>query len=253
MKIAIVEDELLAVNYLKALLEQQTILNIEEIVVLRSRREAVQFFLSNSVDLIFMDIHLGDGKSLEIFEEVEIKTPVIFVTTFDEYAIKVFKHFTIDYILKPYDNDELLVALEKYKILQTNFSISSTLNSLVSIENSTNQEKLDKLLVSNGQKILVLKEDEIAYFFASGKHLFVRTRDDQTFIYDDTLKDIFEKLNTNIFFKINRKFIINRSSIQEILKHSSQKIEIKLKPSSEIKTEILLSKSQINDFMSWIS
>lgn len=253
MRIAIVEDELLAVNYLQNILQQQTIVAIDELVVLRSKSEAIQYFIHNHVDLIFMDIHLGDGKSLEIFEEVEIKSPIIFVTTFDEYAIKVFKHFTIDYILKPYEEEELHHALKKFQTIQETFNTSSVLHSLVSIENNIKADKLNKLLVTNGQKIIVLNDDEIAYFFASGKHLFVRTNDGRTYIYDDTLKEINHKLNSDCFFKVNRKYIIHRNCIQEIIKHSSQKVEITVNPTPEIKSEILISKPQIGEFIHWIS
>ncbi len=115
MKIAIVEDEHLASSYLKSILEQQDVLSIDAISVLKSVKEAVTFFSENKVDLAFMDIHLGDGKSLEIFEKADISCPVIFVTAYDSYAISVFKHFTIDYLLKPFEEEELLEALQKFK------------------------------------------------------------------------------------------------------------------------------------------
>lgn len=252
MKVAIVEDELLAANYLKQLLEQQNIINIDYIKVLRSKQEAVLFFSDNNVDLIFMDIQLGDGNSLEIFEKVEIKNPIVFVTAYDEYALKVFKHFTIDYILKPFENDEVLSALTKYKNISTSFDIASTLDSLVSIENQTKSKVLNKIMVSNGNKLIVLEEEEIAYFFASGKHLFITTIDNRTYIYNDNLKDIIDKLNSNVFFKINRKYIVSKESIKEVIKHSSQKIEIILNPLPEIKTEILISKMQISEWKKWM-
>ncbi|WP_313578500.1 LytTR family DNA-binding domain-containing protein [Chishuiella sp.] len=252
MKVAIVEDELLAANYLKQLLEQQNIINIDYIKVLRSKQEAVLFFSDNNVDLIFMDIQLGDGNSLEIFEKVEIKNPIVFVTAYDEYALKVFKHFTIDYILKPFENDEVLSALTKYKSISTSFDITSTLDSLVSIENQTKSKVLNKIMVSNGNKLIVLEEEEIAYFFASGKHLFITTIDNRTYIYNDNLKDIIDKLNSNVFFKINRKYIVSKEAIKEVIKHSSQKIEIILNPLPEIKTEILISKMQISEWKKWM-
>jgi len=93
MRVAIVEDELLALNYLKEILESQDVIGFSTITSLRSKKQAIEFFKENMVDLIFMDIHLGDGKSLGIFEEVELRTPVIFITAYDEYAIKVFRHF----------------------------------------------------------------------------------------------------------------------------------------------------------------
>lgn len=252
MKIAIVEDELLAVTYLKNLLEEQNIFEISSITILRSAKQAKEFFKENSVDLIFMDIHLGDGKSFEIFQEVEILTPIIFITAYDEYAMKVFKHFTIDYILKPFQVDELHVALQKFKTIRTNFDISSTLKSIAVLENSPS-DIMRRFLVTNGNKLRSVEEHEIAYFFASGKHLFMKTKDDQTYIYDDTIKNIINKLDETIFFKINRKFIVHIDSISEIIKHSSQKIEIHLYPKIETEHPIFISKPQINNWIYWMN
>lgn len=253
MKIAIVEDELLAATYLKQLLEQQNILEVTELKILRSKKEAIAHFSENTVDLIFMDIHLGDGKSLEIFEEIEVKTPIIFVTAYDEYALKVFKHFTIDYILKPFEDEDLYQALAKYETIRSNFDISSTLSTLATLENnSKTTTTLNRITVSNGHKLHLLDEKDIAYFFASGKHLFITTNEDKTYIYDDTVKDLIEKLDTSKFFKINRKYIISRESIVEVIKHTSQKIEVVLSPSPEIKTEILVSKMQLSEWRNWL-
>ncbi|WP_333661673.1 LytTR family DNA-binding domain-containing protein [Chishuiella changwenlii] len=252
MKIAIVEDELLAATYLKQLLEEQNIIEITELDILRSKKEAIAYFSANTVDLIFMDIHLGDGKSLEIFEEIELKTPIIFTTAYDEYALKVFKHFTIDYILKPFEDEDLYQALAKYETIRSNFDISLTLNTLATLENNSKTTTLHKIAVSNGHKLHLLNERDIAYFFASGKHLFITTNEDKTYIYDDTVKDLIEKLDTSKFFKINRKYIINRDAIVEVVKHSSQKIEVILSPSPEIKTEILVSKMQLSEWRNWL-
>ena len=252
MKIAIVEDELLAVTYLKNLLEEQSIVAISSITILRSTKQATEFFRENAVDLIFMDIHLGDGKSFEIFQEVEILTPIIFITAYDEYAMKVFKHFTIDYILKPFEVEELHIALQKFETIRTSFDISPTLQSIAVLENSPS-EIMHRFLVTNGNKLRSVEEQEIAYFFASGKHLFIKTKDDQTYIYDDTIKDIINKLDETIFFKINRKFIVHIDAITEIIKHSSQKIEIHLQPKSETEQAIFISKKQINSWMDWMN
>lgn len=252
MKIVIVEDELLAVTYLKNLLEEQAIIDISSITVLRSTKQATEFFRENSVDLIFMDIHLGDGKSFEIFQEVEILTPIIFTTAYDEYAMKVFKHFTIDYILKPFEINELHLALHKFKTIRESFDISSTLKSIVVLQN-TPSEIIHRFLVTNGNKLRSVGEHEIAYFFASGKHLFIKTKDEQTYIYDDTIKDIINKLDENIFFKINRKFIVHIDAINEIIKHSSQKVELHLCPKPETEQAVFVSKTQINSWIDWMS
>ncbi|KZE78259.1 LytTR family transcriptional regulator [Myroides marinus] len=253
MKVAIVEDETLASNYLKTLLLRQEHLPIEDIVILSSVKEATAFFLSNKVDLIFMDIHLGDGKSLEIFEHIEIKSPIIFTTAYDSYAIQVFKQFTIDYILKPFTSEELEDALLKFKEINKHYEIIPTLNSLAKIENEGDDASKDRFLVNNGHKLKSIEKEQIAYFVASGKHLFLHTFDNNSYIYDDTIKDIISKLDTKTFFKVNRKYIINIKSVSDIIKHNSQKIELKLIPTPEDDAPILVSKNHILDLKTWLS
>ncbi|MCC9042818.1 LytTR family DNA-binding domain-containing protein [Myroides sp. M-43] len=253
MKVAIVEDESLASNYLKSLLLKQEYLPIQEITILSSVKEATAFFLTNKVDLIFMDIHLGDGKSLEIFEHIEIKSPIIFTTAYDSYAIHVFKQFTIDYILKPFTNEELGNALIKFKEITKQFEITPTLDSLIKIENETNNIIKDRFLVNNGHKLKSIENDQIAYFVASGKHLFLHTFDNNSYIYDDTIKDIINKLDNKTFFKVNRKYIINIKSVADIIKHNSQKIELKITPDPEDDAPILVSKNHIINLKSWLS
>ncbi|MTG97031.1 MULTISPECIES: LytR/AlgR family response regulator transcription factor [Myroides] len=253
MRIAIVEDESLASNYLKSLLERQDIIHITDITLLSSVQEATRFFLVNKVDLIFMDIHLGDGKSLEIFENVEVKSPIIFVTAYDSYAIQVFKQFTIDYILKPFTMEELEEALQKFHNIVKQFEVDNTLKSLVLLDEENSSEIRKRFLVHNGHKLKSIESNHIAYFVAEGKHLFLHTFDNNSYIYDDTLKDVIKKLDTDYFFKINRKYIVNINSVSEIIKHNSQKIEIKLQPNPEEESPILVSKSQIHELKAWLS
>ncbi|MDH6253437.1 DNA-binding LytR/AlgR family response regulator [Chryseobacterium sp. H1D6B] len=253
MKIAIIEDELLAVNYLKDLLDKQSIVPVTETVILRSKKQAIDFFKNDSADLIFMDIHLGDGMSLDIFEKVDLFTPVIFITAFDEYAMRVFKHFTIDYLLKPFEEEDLHKALQKFISIKGNFDPEPVLKSISTLYKTDDSEKMKRFLVTDGNKIKSVDEESTAYFFASGKYLFLAAMDNRTYIYDDTIKDIIHKLNPDLFFKINRKFIINKNAIVEIIKHSSQKIELKLSPEPEINSDVFISKRQITEFLSWLN
>lgn len=252
MKIAIIEDELLAVNYLKDLLDKQNIVPVTETVILRSKRQAIDFFEKHSADLIFMDIHLGDGMSLEIFEQVELFTPIIFITAFDEYAIRVFRHFTIDYLLKPFEENNLHQALQKFISIRSNFDPEPVLQSISTLRQAENHGKMNHFMVREGNKLKSIDEHNTAYFFASGKYLFLTTMDNRTYIYDDTIKDIIHKLNPELFFKINRKFIINKNAIVEIIKHSSQKVELKLSPAPEINSDVFISKRQITECLSWL-
>lgn len=250
MKIVIIEDEHLASTYLKTILEEQTVLPISEITVLKSVKGAVAFFKANTVDLAFMDIHLGDGKSLDIFEQALVSCPVIFITAYDSYAVKVFKHFTIDYLLKPYEEEELLEALHKYKNIKETFNSNSVVESLVEIENQSTIQH--HFLVSHRDKLISVNDTSIPFFFATGKHLFIYTNSGSSYLYNNNLKDLINKLDPALFFKINRKYIINRHSVQEIVKHSSQKIEILLNVTVPDTEPIILSKKEINNFKNWL-
>lgn len=253
MKVALVEDEVLASDYLKNLLEKQSILVIEQIVQLSSIKESVLYFTKNKADLIFMDIHLGDGKSLDIFEQVSIHCPVIFVTAYDDYAIKAFKQFTIDYILKPYEEKELHSALKKFKNISKQFQIEPVLTHLIQVDNALDSLPKQRFLVNYGYRLKSIEEQNIAYFSASGKHLFIYTLDGNSYIYPDTIKDVIQKLNSHTFFKINRKYIVNYEAIQEIIKHNSQKIEVILTPSPSDGSPILVSKNQIQNMKTWLN
>lgn len=250
MKVVIIEDEHLASSYLKSILEQQSIISINEITVLKSVKDAVAFFKVNTVDLAFMDIHLGDGKSLDIFEQAIVSCPVIFITAYDSYAVKVFKHFTIDYLLKPYEEEELHEALLKYKNIKETFNTNLIVESLVEIENQSSVQQ--HFLVNHRDKLLSINDTSITYFYATGKHLFIYTDSGSNYLYNSNLKDLINKLNPDLFFKINRKYIINRHHIQEIIKHSSQKIEILLNVAIPDTEPIILSKKEINNFKNWL-
>lgn len=252
MKIAIVEDEYLASSYLKCILEKQNILPVTEIIVSKSVKEAVVVFSENNVDLAFMDIHLGDGKSLEIFEKTTISCPVIFITAYDSYAITVFKHFTIDYLLKPFEEAELLDALEKFKKIKNTFNTDSAVQSLVAIENPDTCKIQRHFLVNHGYKLISINETEITYFAASGKHLFIYVNSGNSYLYNNTLTDIIHTLDPFLFFKVNRKYIVSRNIIKEVIKHSNQKIELILTVPAVESDPIIISKKEINNFKNWL-
>lgn len=253
MKVAIIEDENLASAYLKNILERQQLRSIEHIIQLSSIKESIQYFAHHKVDLIFMDIHLGDGKSLEIFEQVTIDCPIIFITAFDSYALKTFKQFTIDYILKPFEEEQVLQALHKFNSLSKHFNSQPVLDQITKAQNTIELEPKQRFLVQNGYKLKSIDEKDIAYFAASGKHLFLHTQSEEHYIYQDTIKDLIEKLDTHHFFRINRKYIVHHDAIVEIIKHSSQKIELKLSPSPKEEETILISKTQIPTFKIWLN
>ncbi|WP_177732209.1 LytR/AlgR family response regulator transcription factor [Flavobacterium inviolabile] len=252
MQVAIVEDEHLASGYLKSILEKQDVIAVSKITILKSVKEAVAFFKEHTVDLVFMDIHLGDGKSLDIFEEISIPSPIIFVTAYDAYAIQVFKHFTIDYLLKPFEEQELLAAISKYKKMKSAFDLNQTVQSLATIENKNTDSYQKRFLVNHGYKFISINDSDIDCFMGSGKHLFIYTSNGNSYLYSDTIKDVINKLNPEFFFKVNRKYIFHISAIKEVIRHSSQKVEIKVTAAINDSSPILVSKHEIANFKKWL-
>lgn len=243
MNAIIIEDEYLAAAELERLLGEVAP-NMTILTKLDSVSESVKWLKKNKADVIFMDIHLGDGQSFDIFEQVEVTAPVIFITAYDEYALKAFKYQGIDYILKPFDKEELQQALNKLESLSptnTPFPVASL---------TVYQERF---LVTVGTKMKSVTVGDVAYFMADGKYLVLFTRDGQNYILDQTISGIETKLNPAQFFKINRKFIISYNSIKEMVKYSNSRIKIVLTPAPPVGIEAIVSSERIQEFKQWLN
>lgn len=243
MNAIIIEDEYLAAAELERLLGEVAP-EITILTKLDSVSESVKWLKKNKADVIFMDIHLGDGQSFDIFEQVEVTAPVIFITAYDEYALKAFKYQGIDYILKPFDKEELQQALNKLESLSptnTPFPVASL---------TVYQERF---LVTVGTKMKSVTVGDVAYFMADGKYLVLFTRDGQNYILDQTISGIETKLNPAQFFKINRKFIISYNSIKEMVKYSNSRIKIVLTPAPPTGIEAIVSSERIQEFKQWLN
>ena len=243
MNAIIIEDEYLAAAELERLLGEVAP-EITILTKLDSVSESVKWLKKNKADVIFMDIHLGDGQSFDIFEQVEVTAPVIFITAYDEYALKAFKYQGIDYILKPFDKEELQQALNKLESLSptnTPFPVASL---------TVYQERF---LVTVGTKMKSVTVGDVAYFMADGKYLVLFTRDGQNYILDQTISGIETKLNPAQFFKINRKFIISYNSIKEMVKYSNSRIKIVLTPAPPTGIEAIVSSEGIQEFKQWLN
>lgn len=255
MDIVIIEDEDLAAASLENLLLKSNFkINIKK--RLESVEESINWFKKNSCDLILSDIHLGDGESFEIFETLKIKTPIIFTTAFDKYAIQSFQYFAIDYLLKPYDKEKLNVAIEKYIDVNSDQDASSSkLEDLILQMNSQKDTKENKtrFLVSRGKELISIKSEDIAYFMAQDKYLFLYTNDGESYLYEDTISDLEDKLSNKNFFKINRKYIVSDSAIKSIIKYSKNRIKIELEPASNSDELILVSSKNITAFKNWLN
>ena len=250
MNVVIVEDEALAAERLISLL-QKTGTPISIAATLDSIEETVAFFSSNNnIDLIFLDIELADGKSFEIFRRIEIDVPIIFTTAYDQYALQAFKHFSIDYLLKPIELEQLLPALNKYKRLGRH-NVNTQLQKLADWVSSDRQDYKERILVKSGNKLFYKSTEEIAYFWAESKEVYMFTlKENKKFLIDYTLEELEQQLDKKVFFRISRKAIINVSAVAEIKGLISTRLEVKLNQPSV--HELTVSRDRAANFKLWL-
>lgn len=250
MKVLIIEDEKPSARYLQRMLEKQ---DVSVSQMLHSVEEAVSWFSENShPDLIFLDIQLSDGLSFEIFEKVEIKSAIIFTTAFDEYALQAFKLNSIDYLLKPIDEQELQVAVKKYRNLkpqsqnvQLNFDDIKKL-----LVNPVEREYKKRFTTKIGQHIKMISVDEIECFYSENKGTYAHTVDGRDYLLETTLEQLEEELSPQIFFRISRKFYVNIQAIIDIISYTNSRLQLKLNSYKE--QEVIVARERVKDFKLWL-
>lgn len=258
MKILIVEDEELAV---KKLIKTVNIVDesAEIIGVADSIKSTVEWLENNPApDLILMDIELADGQSFEIFNLTEVKSPVIFTTSYDEYALQAFKVNSIDYLLKPVQKEDLENALNKYRQLRNIYHGGESKQEDASIDRLIRelQQKLQpreyrkRFLVKHAQKLVSIETDEIAYFFSDGRLNFFKTYDNKKYVVDYTMDELEEMLNPDTYFRISRSFYVAINSIDQIHEYFGNRLLLHLKPA--VDKESIVSREKVSDFKKWM-
>jgi DNA-binding LytR/AlgR family response regulator len=253
-RVLIIEDELPTARKLSAFIQQ---LEPDFVVVdsLQSVRESVQFFKRESVDLIFLDIHLADGNSFNIFKEVQVNTPIIFTTAFDQYAIEAFKQNSIGYLLKPLSKDALKLSIQKFKNMASLQSVSSNgidykmLGDLIAQQKST--EYQERFMVYYKDIIKTVLVEEVAYFYADSKAVFMTLHDRKSYDLNFSLEQLEEKLDPKYFFRANRQFIVHILSVKEASVYSKSKLKLKLAPPTEM--EVIVSSQKSTKFKQWLN
>jgi len=249
MRAIIIEDEKPAARSLNRIL---TNLNVEVISILHSIEEAINWLLNNDEpDLGFFDIRLGDGLSFEIFETYDVTFPVIFTTAYDEYAIKAFKVNSIDYLLKPIDEDDVQNALKKHKKLKiksTKTTYSDELSKITELLRTKSYKK--RFSIKIGRKYKLINSKDIACFFSQDKATYIKTIDNKNHLIDKTLGSLEEILDPNLFFKVSRQYIINAQVIEEMYAYSNSRLRIKLKKITL--DDIIVSREKVKHFKEWI-
>ncbi len=245
MEVIIIEDEKPAARRLQRLLEK---FGISVSTILTSVEEGVLWFSQNKhPDLIFLDIQLSDGLSFEIFEQVKINSAIIFTTAYDEYALKAFKLNSVDYLLKPIDEEELEFSIQKFK--ENNKPDPLDLNQLKSLLNGSADYK-KRFTLTVGQHLKIINTEDIACFYSENKGTYLQTAEKRSYLLENSLDKLEMLLDPRDFYRVNRKFIINLKYIEDIITYSNQRFEIKLKTSTSQK--IIISRERVKGFKEWL-
>lgn len=246
-RVLIIEDEPAAAKYLRSILEAVD-KDIDVIDIIDSVEDSIMWFKSHQMpDIVFMDIHLSDGESFRIFDEVSISTPIIFTTAYDQYALDAFKVSSIDYILKPVKEDDVRRALEKWKILTANDRniYSDRLSKMVS------NRRNHTFLIRFRDKLIPVETSEIAFFHTCEEKVFLYTCNGNKYQIEQTLESLSGMLSEEMFFRANRQFIVSRGAIGEISVWFGSRLQVKLVP--EAPERIIISKARVPEFKSWLS
>ena len=250
MKTIIIEDEKPAARLLQRKLEK---LNVKIDAMLHSVEESIAWFSANKhPDLIFLDIQLSDGLSFEIFAKIDIKSAVIFTTAFDEYALRAFKLNSIDYLLKPIDQDDLETAIKKYQASQPKTEVVNLDFEQIKrmLQNPFEKTYKNRFTIKIGQQLKIITSDEIECFYSENKGTYIHTIDNRNYLIDGTIEALENELDPKNYFRINRKHIIPIKSIKEIQVHSNSRLKIILPTYRD--DEVIVAREKVAEFKLWI-
>ena len=245
MNIIIIEDEKPAARLLQRKVEK---LGLQVNQMLHSVEESINWFQNNPhPDLIFLDIQLSDGLSFEIFEAIDIKSAVIFTTAYDEYALRAFKLNSIDYLLKPIDEEDLETAISKFKNQFQKSSIASLDFEMIKkmLVNPIDREYKKRFTIKMGQQLKMINIEEVECFFSENKGTYLHTFDNRDYLLDNTLEQLETELNPEDFYRVSRKFIIPMKAIKEIQLYSNSRLKVILPTYKE--DEVIVSREKVGD------
>ncbi|WP_411031907.1 LytR/AlgR family response regulator transcription factor [Spongiimicrobium sp. 3-5] len=250
MKVIIIEDEKPAARRLSRLLE---VLGIQVTTMLYSVEESIQWFQENQhPDLIFLDIQLSDGLSFEIFDAINVNSAIIFTTAYDEYALQAFKLNSIDYLLKPIDDEDLEKAVEKYKKLKpSSQKIAVDFDDIKKLlVNPLEREYKKRFTVRVGQHLKIINANDVECFYSENKGTYAATSDGRNYLLDTTLENLETELAPNLFFRVSRRFYVNINHIKDIVSYTNSRLKIKLNRYND--QEIIVSRERVKDFKLWL-
>jgi two-component system, LytTR family, response regulator len=252
MNVVIIEDEHLTAERIASLLGQIDP-GISILTTIDSVKRSVEWFSTNgSPDLVFMDIQLADGLSFDIFDAIDIQAPVIFITAFQEYAIKAFKVNSVDYLLKPVSEEDLRAALLKFRRYHNHELAAPSIGGdlLRNIREMINRPYKSRFMVRVGDHIKSIDVDDILYFYSLQKGTYLHSVDSRNYVIDYTIGRLEEILDPLLFHRINRRYLVSHRAISDVITLSSSKLKVRLVHTDD--DDIFISRDRLSSFKDWL-
>jgi DNA-binding LytR/AlgR family response regulator len=253
MKVLIVEDEQLAAKRLEKLLMDSSY-DIRILAKLDTVKRTIAWLEDEEPpELIFMDIQLADGLCFDIFDHVQVKCPVIFTTSYDQYAIRAFKVNSIDYLLKPLDPGELFSAINKFEYLSKSYSGKASSEVLAlqdAIKMLRQKTYKERFIVKVGEHIKSVLIEDINHFASEEKATFAHTKENRKYLLDFTLDQLVEMIDPKRFFRINRKYIVAIDGFEDIISYSNSRLKVHLKFDKTM--DAIVARERVQDFKKWL-
>ena len=251
MNVLIIEDEPHAAQRLSKLVVE-LMPSSKLLATIDSVKNAITWLKGNpKPDIIFMDIQLADGLSFDIFEQVDVQSPVIFTTAYDAYALKAFKVNSIDYILKPVDKNDLSMALKKLSTLSGDPQGTRVLLDHIgqAMQMLTRKYKT-RFVIKVGEHLKTIEISSVRFFFSEDKTTFCATDDNRNLIIDFTLEQLEDMLDPQEFFRINRKYLVRSSAIGDIISYTNSRLRLVLKGSAD--NDVIVARERVQEFKDWL-
>ena len=246
MRALIIEDEARAREHMKNLLSQH-FPAAEVVGAIGSVKEAVEWLMANpDPDVIFMDVELSDGLSFDIFNQIEVNSPVIMTTAYDQYAIQAFEVNAVDYLLKPIELKDLQRAVARIASGEAKAPSGEAVRSLL------DQARKEKFLIKLNDRIVPVRVDDIAYFYSEDKNTYMVTVTGTSYVLDDSLDALVETLDPEEFFRISRSCIMAEKTIDSISKLMGGRLRISVRPGTAVNTDFTVSRARVDGFMKWL-
>jgi DNA-binding LytR/AlgR family response regulator len=251
----IIDDEKPAARRLSRMLNE---LDLEPEVMLHSVQESIEYLLNHDApDLIFLDIQLSDGLSFEIFDQVSIDSAIIFTTAYDEYALKAFKLNSVDYLLKPIDEEELVAAVDRFRSRFRESGTTTSTSTLIDLNdiakmlgNPVDRDYKKRFTAKVGEHLKLFVAEEVQLFYSENKGTYLNIENGRNYLIDNKLETLEKELDPERFYRISRQAIINIDAITDMISYTNSRLKVKIASFTEF--DLIVSRERVKDFKEWL-